>query len=145
MPKLQSKAPDHFSRVSLYYATVIRVLLNILLAVICVALAIGVFKAGYDLATSLNQPLEKLLQQILVDTVFIIALVEISIMIVSYLKDGSVHVRYILDTVLIIMLNEIVAIWFDDPKLEKMLGLALIVGVLAISRVLLTFFPPKKT
>jgi uncharacterized membrane protein (DUF373 family) len=131
--RLIAKNPRLFTQASIYTATVIRILLNLLLIVIVGALALGVYKTGYDLIHSINQPLEAVLQHVLLDIVFIAALVEISITILGYLKDGSVHVRYIIDTILIIMLNEIVSMWFDKPKpgLAQASGLALTVAVLA--------------
>jgi uncharacterized membrane protein (DUF373 family) len=140
--ELETKNPKVFERLSIYMATGIRVLLNILLIVIIIALAIGVYKSGHDLITSLNKPLETLLQQMLLDVVFIVALVEISITILGYLKDGKVHVRYIVDTILIIMLNEIVSLWFTKPSLSIAGGLALIVATLALVRITTVKFAP---
>jgi uncharacterized membrane protein (DUF373 family) len=141
--KLQAKYPKAFVRVGVYMATVIRLLLNVLLLVVIAALIIGVYKAGHDLITSINKPLDTLLQQILLDVVFILALVEISITILGYLKDGHVHVRYIVDTILIIMLNEVVSLWFKSPTLSTAGGLALIIGVLALVRISTVHFAPR--
>ncbi|MDB5181415.1 MAG: conserved rane protein of unknown function [Candidatus Saccharibacteria bacterium] len=117
-------------------------MLNALLVLLCVALAVGIFKTGYDLVTSLDLPLDQLLRKGLLDTVFIVAVLEISITILGYLKDGRVHVRYIVDTILIIMLNEIVALWFRHPKLQDMIGIVIIVATLAAVRVSVTRFAP---
>ena len=134
--KLITKNPRLFAQASIYTATIIRVLLNLLLLVIVAALAVGVYKSGYDLVHDLSQPLEVLLQHVLLDIVFIAALVEISITILGYLKDGRVHVRYIVDTILIIMLNEIVSLWFAKPKpnLAQAIGIGITVLVLAVVR-----------
>jgi uncharacterized membrane protein (DUF373 family) len=144
--KLLTKYPKLFASISIYFSTLIRFLLNILIIVICVALVVGVFKSGYDLFTSLHEPLESLLQQMLLDIVFIVALVEITIVILGYLKDGSVHVRYIVDTILIIMLNEIVSLWFKKPTLSQAGSIALIIGTLALVRIsVVKFAPTDKT
>jgi len=120
-------------------------LLNILIVVIVVALAIGVYKSGYDLIHSLHKPLEMLLQQMLLDIIFIAALTELSITILGYLKDGAVHVRYIIDTILIIMLNEVVSIWFKHPKLEEAISISIIILVLAAVRLSVVRYEPKNT
>ncbi len=124
-----------FGRSSTFFATAIRVLLNVLLVIIFCALAIGVVKAGYDLFTSIHQPLNEILQQVLLDIVFIVALVEITLTLLGYLKDGHVHVRYIVDTILIIMLNEVVTIWFKKASLEDAIGLGIILTVIAGVRI----------
>ncbi|HYH75692.1 MAG TPA: phosphate-starvation-inducible PsiE family protein [Candidatus Saccharimonadales bacterium] len=141
--ELHTKNPKLFERLSLYYSTVIRFLLNILLVIIIIALVVGVGKAGYDLYHALNEPLEKLLQQMLLDVVFIVALIEITITILGYLKDGKVHVRYIVDTILIIMLNEVVSLWFKKPDLAEAGGIALIIVALALTRITTIKYDPK--
>jgi uncharacterized membrane protein (DUF373 family) len=141
--KLVAKNEAFFLRITVYFSTFIRYILNALLILICIALIIGILKSGYDLYQSLNKPLATILQKMLVDTVFAIALVEIAITILGYLKDGQVHVRYIVDTILIIMLNEVVVLWFNNPELQEMIGLALIISVLAAVRISVTRFAPR--
>lgn len=142
--KLIAKYPKFFFELTVYYSTFIRFLLNVLLIIICAALVVGTYKAGFDLAHSLNQPLEYILQHMLLDAIFIVALVEITITILGYLKDGSVHVRYIVDTILIIMLNEVVNVWLNHPKFEQIAGLSLVIAVLAGVRILVIQFGPKE-
>jgi len=125
------------------FATLIKGVLTLLLAVAMAALAIGMVKAGLDLFHSIHKPLETILQQVLLDTVFIVALVEIMITVISYLDDGKVHVRYIVDTILIIMLNEIVSMWFKHPELKDAIGLSIIVATLAAIRVSLMLTEAK--
>lgn len=142
--KLTVINPRAFVRIGVYISTLIRVLLNLLLIVIVFALAVGVYKSGDDLIHSLHKPLETILQQILLDTVFIVALVEIANTIIGYLQDGRVHVRYIVDTILIIMLNEVVSAWFTHPTFERMSSLALTIGVLTAVRIGVTRLSPDK-
>lgn len=141
--KLLPKYSQFFLQVTVLFSTFIRFVLNILLILLCVALIVGVYKSGLDLYQSLDKPLESILQKMLLDTVFIVALVEIAITVLGYLKDGQVHVRYIVDTILIIMLNEIVTLWFKHPKLEDMIGISIIVLSLALIRISVTRFAPQ--
>ncbi len=134
-----------FDRIAVFFSTAIRFLLNALILVITVALAVGVVKSGIDLFSSLNKPLETILQQMLLDIVFIVALVEIAITILGYLKDGYVQVRYIVDTILIIMLNEVVTVWFKGASLQESIGLAIIILSLAIVRITVIRFSPEHT
>lgn len=141
--RLISKYPRFFADVAVYFSTVIQILLNLLLVVIVIGFGVGVFKIGYDLIHSIRQPLEAILQQILLDVVFILALLEITITMLGYLKDGTVHVRYIVDTILIIMLNEIVSMWFKHPHLQDAIGLSIIVVSLAAVRISVVRYGPK--
>lgn len=141
--KLIVKHQRLFESLALSFATLIRILLNILLVLICVALASGIFKSGYDLFRAFHESLEAILQNMLLDVVFIVALVEISITILGYLKDGSVHVRYIVDTILVIMLNEFVSLWFGHPTLGQVSALCITVTTLAAVRITTIRFGPK--
>ena len=141
--KLTVRHNKLFERISVWHATGIRMVLNVLLIITVLAIIIGVVKSGIDLWHGLRQPLEVILQNMLLDIVFIVALVEVSITILGYLKDGQVHVRYIVDTILIIMLNEIVSMWFKHPKLENAISLSVIVFTLAVVRIAVTRFAPK--
>lgn len=141
--ELLAKHPKLFARMSIYFATFIRFLLNILLIIVIGALVVGVYKAGHDLVQSLHKPLEDVLQEMLLNVVFIVALLEITITILGYLKDGKVHVRYIVDTMLIIMMNEVVSLWFKKPTFEEMAGVSLIIATLAFVRVTTIRFDTK--
>ncbi len=142
--ELEPEHEKYFDRVSLWYATLIRLGLNILLAITCVALFIGIIKAGIDLYRNLGQPLETILQLVLLDAVFILALTEVAITILGYLKDGYVQVRYIVDTILIIMLNEVISLWFRHPRLSEAAGLSIIIITLLMVRIGVTRLAPAK-
>lgn len=133
--ELHTKYPKLFERITVWFSTAIRFMLNALVIIISLALIVGVVKTGVDLYASLHRPLEYILQHLLLDVVFIIALVEITITILGYLKDGHVQVRYIVDTILIIMLNEIITIWFKGANLQQAIGLAVIILALAAVRI----------
>jgi uncharacterized membrane protein (DUF373 family) len=133
--KLISRYQSKFRQSGNVFATIIRFLLTVVLVVVIAALAVGVFKAGYDVVTSLHKSLEIILQHLLIDIVFIIALIEITIIILSYLKDGRVILRYIVDAILIIMVNEVVSLWFRKPTLAQTGSLAIIIVTLVVVRV----------
>ena len=141
--KLLPKYSRLFLQITIFFSTFIRLILNALLVLICLALIVGIYKSGLDLFRSFNKPIELILQKMLLDTVFIIALVEIAITVLGYLKDGRVHVRYIVDTILIIMLNEFVSLWFQHPQLRDIIGISIIVGTLAFVRITMIRFVPQ--
>lgn len=142
--ELSPKHERYFDRVGLWYATLIRLGLNVLLAITCAALFTGIVKSGIDLYQNLNQPLESILQVVLLDAVFILALTEVAITILGYLKDGYVQVRYIVDTILIIMLNEVISLWFRHPSLAEAGGLAIMILTVLIVRIGVVKLAPFK-
>jgi len=141
--ELRVKYQKFFDQITVFFGTAIRFMLNALVLVISFALIAGVIKSGYDLFTSLHQPLETILQKVLLDIVFIVALVEISTTILGYLRDGYVQVRYIVDTILIIMLNEVVSLWFKHADLKDAIGISVIIATLAFVRVITIRFAPE--
>ncbi len=143
--KLDTNNQSFFDKSAVWFSTIIRFALYLLLLITTLAILVGIVKSGVNLASSLHDSLSTILEGVLLDAVFIIALVEITITILGYLKDGSVHVRYIVDTVLIIMLNEIVAMWFKHPSLENSISLSLIIATLALVRISVTRFAPSKS
>lgn len=116
------------------YSDIIRYLLYAVMVVIILALIVGIIKTGIDLFSSLRQPLNEILQKIVVDAVFIIALVEISVIVFGYLKNGSIRLRYIVDTILIIMIGEVISAWFRRPSLAQVGSLAIIIATLIVVR-----------
>ena len=132
--ELRVKYQKVFERITVFFGTGIRIMLNALVVIISCALIAGVIKSGVDLFNSLHKPLEIILQQVLLDVVFIVALVEITTTILGYLKDGFVQVRYIVDTILIIMLNEVVSLWFKGTDLPHAIGISVIIATLAAAR-----------
>jgi uncharacterized membrane protein (DUF373 family) len=135
MMELRVRYQKMFDRIAVFFGTAIRFMLNALVIIISIALVAGVVKSGLDLFNSIHKPLETVLQQMLLDVVFIVALVEITTTILGYLKDGFVHVRYIVDTILIIMLNEVVSIWYKGASLQEAIGISIIIATLAVVRV----------
>ncbi len=140
--KLVVKNPHLFVKSATLLSTLIRIILTLLLFIVVAAMLVSVYKAGSELWHDIHEPSEVILRHILLEAVFMLALVEIAITILAYLRDGSVHVRYIVDTILIIMLNEVVTTWFTHPSFEKSASLALIIATLAAVRVSVTKLAP---
>lgn len=141
--KVSVKNQTLFDRLAVYFATAIRILLNVLLAFVWVALVAGVLKSGRDLFLAFHESQEVILQKMLLDTVLILATVEIATTILGYLRAGRVHVRYIVDTVLIIVLNEFVSLWLKSPSLQQVIGLCVIALTLAAVRVVVVRITPS--
>lgn len=138
------KHQKFFDNLAVVFSTVIRLILNFLLVIIIIALVAGVIKTATDMFSSFHKAPEEILQSMLLDVVFILALVEVTITVLGYLKDGRVHVRYIVDTILIIMLNEIVRMWLThEVALQSAIGLSVVLATLAGVRISLVKFIPR--
>ena len=112
-----------------------RIILNLLTLTILLGLAGGVVKTFLDLRLLLSVDMEVALRQVLVDTLTLLAVVEVLKTILAYCSDGRVRVTFIIDTVLVVMLTEVISRWFTGglwPQFAILGGILLTLGLLRI-------------
>lgn len=114
----------------------IRLVLSLLILTILLALAGGVVKTFLDLGTLFHHPVEVSLRLIIVDTLILLAVVEVFKTTVTYFDEGRVKVTFIVDTILVVMLTDVISQWFKDGDLTHLAVLGAVLLVLAVIRVL---------
>jgi len=120
----------------------IKLVLSFLILTILLALAGGVAKTFLDLGMLLHHPVEVALRHIIVDTLLLLALVEVFKTTVTYFSEGRVKVTFIVDTILVVMLTEVISVWFKGVNLHAFVVLGVILLTLALIRVLAVRFSP---
>lgn len=125
-----------------FLAQLIPLLLRVLVVVILIGFAGGVVVTFLDLKMLLHESVEESLRHLLLNVITLLAVVEIVRTIMSYLSEGRVKVTYIVDTVLIVMLNEVISLWFKGPELNEVIYLSIIILVLIFVRLLAIKFSP---
>lgn len=113
----------------------IKGVLSLLILTILIALTGGVIKTFMDIALMFNAPVEVGLRQIIVDTLILLAVVEVFKTTVTYFSEGRVKVTFIVDTILVVMLTEIISLWFKEADQVKLLLLGAILLTLGAVRV----------
>lgn len=113
----------------------IKGVLSLLILTILIALTGGVIKTFMDIALMFNAPVEVGLRQIIVDTLILLAVVEVLKTTVTYFSEGRVKVTFIVDTILVVMLTEIISLWFKEADQVKLLLLGAILLTLGAVRV----------
>ena len=88
-----------------------------------------------DIGLLLHAPVEIGLRQIIVDTLILLAVVEVFKTTLTYFSEGRVKVTFIVDTILVVMLTEIISLWFKDADHMKLLSLGAILLALGAIRV----------
>ena len=96
----------------LNFPHIVKLLARLLIGVVLLGFLIGVGKTIFDLQILIYGTIEDGLRKMLLNVIMLFAVIEVVRIGLSYLRDGRVRVRYVVDTVLIIMLNEIMALWF---------------------------------
>jgi len=122
----------------------IKAVLSLLIITILTGLAGGVLRIFMNLETLFTEPLEQVFRQLIVETLIILAIVEVFKTTVTYFSEGRVKVTFIVDTILVVMLTEIISKWFSEAPLEQWMTLGGILVVLAIIRVVAVQWSPTR-
>lgn len=127
------------------WMTGIRLVLSLLILTILLALAGGVVKTFLDLRLLFHAPVDVALRHVIVDTLILLAVVEVFKTTLTYLTEGRVRVTFIVDTILVVMLTEIISLWFKEGPWTQLVVLGAILMTLAIMRIVAVRFSPAQT
>jgi uncharacterized membrane protein (DUF373 family) len=119
--------------------------LSLLILTILVALLCGVLKAFFDLRSIFHAPVEQVLRQVIVASLLLLAVVEVFKTTLTYLTEGRVKVTFIVDTILVVMLTEVISQWFMGGDLIRLAALGGILLILGMMRILAVRWSPART
>lgn len=120
----------------------IKLVLSLLIVTILAALTGGVAKTFLDLGLLLRSPVEVALRQVIIDTLIILAVVELFKTTLTYFSEGRVKVTFIVDTILVVMLTEVISQWFKGGQITHLAILGVTILTLGLMRVLAVRFSP---
>jgi uncharacterized membrane protein (DUF373 family) len=120
----------------------IRFTLMLLIITILIGLLGGVAKTFLDLRLLLSTNLEVALRHIIVDALTLLAVVEVLKTTLTYCSDGRVRVTFIVDTVLVVMLTEIISRWFSGGDWHQFAVLGGILLTLGLIRMVAIRYSP---
>ena len=123
----------------------IKAILSLLIVTILLALAGGVVMTFLGLELLFSQPLEVVLRQVIVNTLILLAIVEVFKTTLTYFSEGRVKVTFIVDTILVVMLTEVISQWFKEAHLAQWGILGGIIITLALTRVVAVQWSPTQT
>ena len=122
-----------------------RFILSLLTLTILLGLAGGVVKTFLDLRLLLSANVEVALRQVLVDTLTLLAVVEVLKTTLTNCSDGRVRVTFIVDTVLVVMLTEVISRWFTGGEWHQFAILGGILLTLGLIRIVAVRYSPAPT
>jgi uncharacterized membrane protein (DUF373 family) len=123
----------------------IKLVLSMLILTILTALAGGVVMTFLDVSLLLRHPVEEALRQVLIDTLILLAVVEVFKTTLTYFSEGRVKVTFIVDTILVVMLTEVISEWFKGEGLLHMTALGVILLVLGAMRIVAVRCSPTQS
>ena len=132
------------SGVTRYWIKAMKFILNLLIVMVLATLLVGVVKAFIDLWSVFHVPVEQVLRHAIVASLLLLAVVEMFKTCLTYLTEGRVKVTFIVDTILVVMLTEVISQWFKDGDLIRLAALGGILLVLGGMRILAVRWSPAK-
>lgn len=112
--------------------------LSLVMLTLLTALTGGALKTLWDIRLLIDHSVEVVLRQVIVNTLMLLALVEVFKTTVTYFREGRVKVTFIVDTILVVMLTEVISQWFkggDWQALAVLCGILLILGIVRVMAV----------
>ncbi len=126
------------------WAKGIKLVLSLLILTILTALAGGVLMTFTDIGLLFHRPVDEALRQVIIDTLILLAVVEVFKTTLTYFSEGRVKVTFIVDTILVVMLTEVISEWFKGEDLVHMAALGAILLILGAMRIMAVRFSPAQ-
>jgi uncharacterized membrane protein (DUF373 family) len=133
----------------LFFETLCRALLSLLMLVLIIGVGLGVARSTLDLFAATNHilagaGLHEALKQLVANVLMVLAVVELFRTVKAYFTEGRVKVTYIIDTVMVVVITEIMGVWYREVEVARV-GLAIaLVGALMGVRIMAIRFSPNR-
>ncbi|MEW6331101.1 MAG: phosphate-starvation-inducible PsiE family protein [Pseudomonadota bacterium] len=125
-----------------FYLALVRSLTGLAIVALCAWMGAGVIVLALDLGQVLASGWASVAERAIIDSLIMLALLEVIRTLQSYLKLGRVRVTFILDTALVVLIGELMGLWFREYAPQKVvLGLGVIVALVALRIVTVRFSP----
>ncbi len=97
-----------------WHARMIQFIVGVLMLALYVWIAAGVLSLLFNLPEILKNGWAQIAEHIIVDIVLILAILELIRILQSYLSVGRVKVTFILDVALVVLIGELIGLWYKD-------------------------------
>ncbi len=125
------------------YPALVRLLAGLMILALALWMLAGVIHMLIGLKDALAGGWPSLAEHMIVTSLILLALLEVVRTLQAYLTLGRVRVTFILDTALVVLIGELMGLWFREYAPDKvLLGLGVIVTLAAL-RIVTTRFSPE--
>lgn len=132
--------------VDTFYPVLIRLLTGLLIIVLCVWMVAGGVAMLRTLPAAFSLGWAATAEHAIIDSLILLALLEVIRTLQAYLRLGRVRVTFILDTALVVLISELMGLWFREYAPEKvLLGLGVIITLVALRIVTARYSPDADT
>lgn len=130
-------------RLTRFFEISARVLLSLLIGAILLAILAGIIYTFYDLRLIFTSEFHTAFRTFLVDVLTVLAIVEILRTALAYFTEGRVKVTYIIDTVMVTVLTEVMAFWYKEMDWKQLAMVIILVLSLAFVRIIAVRYSPR--
>ena len=138
----QTEAVD--LKITRFFEALARLLLSLLIVAIFIAILAGIAWTFRDLRLVFHLEFHEFFRTILVDTLTVLAMVEVLRTALAYFTEGRVKVTYIIDTVIVTVLTEVMAFWYREMEWQQIAMVIALVLSLAGVRIVAVRFSPRR-
>jgi len=138
----QTEAVD--LKITRFFEAFARLLLSLLIVAIFIAILAGIAYTFHDLRLVLRLEFHEFFKTVLVDTLTVLAMVEVLRTALAYFTEGRVKVTYIIDTVIVTVLTEVMAFWYREMEWQQIAMVIALVLSLAGVRIVAVRYSPRK-
>jgi uncharacterized membrane protein (DUF373 family) len=131
------------ARLNNFFERSARALLSLLIVAILLAVLAGVLYTFYDLRLILSLSFHAAFKALLVDILTVLSIIEILRTALAYFSEGRVKVTYIIDTVMVTILTEVMAFWYKEMPWQQLAMVILLTLSLALVRVIAVRYSPR--
>jgi uncharacterized membrane protein (DUF373 family) len=145
LPKEESTPGPWNTVIDVFYPTLIRFLIGLLIAVFCLWMVAGGFSMAVALAHGFGAGWAAAAENAIIDGLILLALLEVIRTFQAYLKLGRVRVTFIIDTALVMLIGELMGLWFRAYTPEKVLLALFVIVTLTFLRILTGRYSPESS
>lgn len=126
-----------------FYGLIIRILIGLLMISMSLWLVAGIFSLIKHLFVAVTGDWGHEAENIIIDVVIILAILELVRTIQSYLELGRVKVTLILDAALVVLIGELISLWYRDYTITEVLLSMGVITMLTLLRIITVKFSPE--
>ena len=131
-------------KITRFFEQSARVMLSLLIVAILATILAGIGWTFYDLRLVFQQEIQGAIRTLLVAMLTVLAVVEVLRTALAYFTEGRVKVTYIIDTVMVTVLTEVLAFWYKEMEWEELAMVIALVIALAFIRIIAVRFSPRR-
>lgn len=126
-----------------FYGLMVRILIGLLMISMSLWLATGIFSLCKHLLVAVTGEWGHEAEKIIIDVVIILAILELVRTLQSYLELGRVKVTLILDAALVVLIGELISLWYRNYTATEVLLSMGVITMLTLLRIITVKFSPE--